>query len=124
LGERPRTIDAGANLRSEPHARSGETFGVRVARRIAGAIAFLALLWLLVRFLGKAPDAVRDRVRAARLGPVLIGLLVYALAYAARAVEARAPPPDSERAGFLRSLSVSGATTFLLQIVPFRGASS
>jgi uncharacterized membrane protein YbhN (UPF0104 family) len=46
---------------------------------------------------------------------------VYALAYAARAVRLNflLPPPD--RLGFGRAWSLSGATTFLLQVIPFRG---
>jgi uncharacterized membrane protein YbhN (UPF0104 family) len=47
--------------------------------------------------------------------------VVYALAYAARAVRLNYLLPPADRLGFGRAWSLSGATTFLLQVIPFRG---
>ena len=52
---------------------------------------------------------------------IAAAIAVYALAYAARAVRLNflLPPPD--RLSFGRAWALSGAATFLLQVIPFRG---
>jgi len=47
--------------------------------------------------------------------------VVYTLAYAARAVRLSFLLPPADRLGFGRAWALSGATTFLLQVIPFRG---
>ncbi len=46
---------------------------------------------------------------------------VYVLAYAARAVRLNTLLPPADRLGFGRAWALSGGTTFLLQVIPFRG---
>lgn len=50
-----------------------------------------------------------------------LGAGVYAVAYLFRAVRLNALLPVEQRLGLLRAWSVSAGTTFLLQVVPFRG---
>lgn len=47
--------------------------------------------------------------------------MVYALAFLARAVRLELLLPKSDRLPFGRAFGVSAATTFLLQVIPFRG---
>ena len=52
---------------------------------------------------------------------IIAAAVLYALAYAARAVRLNALLPPADRIGFGRAWSLSGAATFLLQVIPFRG---
>lgn len=52
---------------------------------------------------------------------MLLGAAVYALAFLTRAVRLERLLPPGDRIPLGRAYSVSAATTFLLQVVPFRG---
>ena len=93
----------------------------RLGRRLLLTLLWLFLLALLARQVAHAPADVLGRLRAARPELLLAGVAVYALGFAARAVRLNLLLPAADRIPFGRAWSVSGATTFLLQVLPFRG---
>jgi uncharacterized membrane protein YbhN (UPF0104 family) len=53
--------------------------------------------------------------------PLVAGLLVYALGFLARGLRLNLLLPEEDRVPITAAWSVSAASTFLLQVVPFRG---
>lgn len=100
--------------------RGGEG-GARPLRRAALTLAWLVLLGLLARQAAHAPADVLARLGEARPALLAAGIAVYALAFAARAARLNLLLPPEDRVPFGSAWSVSGATTFLLQVLPFRG---
>jgi uncharacterized membrane protein YbhN (UPF0104 family) len=90
-------------------------------RRIALTLLWLVLLALVARQIAGAPADVLGRLRRARAELLAAGVGVYALAFAARAARLNLLLPPGDRIPFGRAWSISGATTFLLQVLPFRG---
>lgn len=90
-------------------------------RRIALTLLWLVLLALLARQVAHAPADVLDRLGKARPGLIAAGVVIYALGFAARAARLNLLLPPADRIPFGRAWAVSGATTFLLQVLPFRG---
>ncbi|MBK9375823.1 MAG: flippase-like domain-containing protein [Holophagales bacterium] len=90
-------------------------------RRIALTLLWLVLLTLLARQVAHAPADVLDRLGKARPGLIAAGVVIYALGFAARAARLNLLLPPADRIPFGRAWAVSGATTFLLQVLPFRG---
>ena len=90
-------------------------------RRAAFTLLWLALLALVARHLAHAPTEVLGRLSQARPWLLVAGGAVYALGFAARALRLNLLLPPASRIPFGRAWAVSGATTFLLQILPFRG---
>jgi uncharacterized membrane protein YbhN (UPF0104 family) len=100
----------------------GDEPGARpLLRRVALTLLWLALLALLARQVAHAPADVLGRLRNARPELLLAGVVVYALGFAARAARLNLLLPPADRIPFGRAWAVSGATTFLLQVLPFRG---
>jgi len=99
----------------------GEAGARTLARRVALTLLWLALLVLVARQVARAPTDVLSRLGSARPGLLLAGAAVYALGFAARAVRLNLLLPPADRIPFGRAWAVSGATTFLLQVLPFRG---
>lgn len=93
----------------------------RLARRLVLTLLWALLLALLARQVAHAPAEVLGRLRAARPELLLAGAAVYALAFAARAARLNLLLPPADRVPFGRAWAVSGASTFLLQVLPFRG---
>ena len=86
---------------------------------LAGTVLFGALVVLLVRQVRSVPGGLFPS--SIRAGPALLGMLLYSFGYAVRAGRLNALLPRGDRLGFGRAWSLSGAITFLLQVVPFRG---
>jgi uncharacterized membrane protein YbhN (UPF0104 family) len=84
-------------------------------------LLWLILLALLVRQVAHAPVDVLGRLGNARPELLAAGALIYALGFAARAARLNLLLPPADRIPFGRAWAVSGATTFLLQVLPFRG---
>jgi uncharacterized membrane protein YbhN (UPF0104 family) len=99
---------------SEPGARP-------ILRRVALTLLWLALLALVARQVAHAPAEVFGRLGRARPELLAAGAAVYALGFAARAARLNLLLPPADRIPFGRAWAVSGATTFLLQVLPFRG---
>jgi len=90
-------------------------------RRAALTLLWLALLALVARHVAHAPADVLGRLSQARPWLLAAGGAVYALGFAARALRLNLLLPPASRIPFGRAWAVSGATTFLLQVLPFRG---
>ena len=90
-------------------------------RRAALTLLWLALIALVARHLAHAPTEVLGRLSQARPWLLVAGGAVYALGFAARALRLNLLLPPASRVPFGRAWAVSGATTFLLQVLPFRG---
>ncbi len=95
--------------------------GTRSGLRFAlGAVFLLVFCGLLAYLVRRAPEDVFSHLRAADPVPILFGTGIYSLAYVARAVRFNLLLKPSERIPLGRGVAVSGATTFLLQVLPFR----
>ncbi|MBK8595137.1 MAG: flippase-like domain-containing protein [Holophagales bacterium] len=90
-------------------------------RRVALTLLWVSLLALLGRQLAHAPADVLGRLGNARPELLAAGVAIYALGFAARAARLNLLLPPADRIPFGRAWAVSGATTFLLQVLPFRG---
>ena len=99
----------------------GEAEGRPLFRRVALTLLWVALLALLARQLAHAPADVFGRLGRARPELLAAGVAIYALGFAARAARLNLLLPPADRIPFGRAWAVSGATTFLLQVLPFRG---
>jgi uncharacterized membrane protein YbhN (UPF0104 family) len=95
--------------------------GPSSAAPVLGALLLLALAALLVKAVLSAPPGVLTFLRRARSGPLVAGLLVYALGFFARGLRLNLLLAEEDRIPLGRAWSVSAAGTFLLQVVPFRG---
>jgi uncharacterized membrane protein YbhN (UPF0104 family) len=85
------------------------------------SLAFAAALLVLaaVAFRRSSADLF-SRLSHANLWLVALGFLLNVLAFAPRALRLNLLLPRGEEVPFGRAWSVSGATTFLLQVMPFR----
>ncbi|MEO6324854.1 MAG: lysylphosphatidylglycerol synthase transmembrane domain-containing protein [Thermoanaerobaculia bacterium] len=90
-------------------------------RRVLVASGWLLLLVLVFLIARKVPADARARLAGARPLPIAGGCAVYALAYVARGARLNFLLPREERIPVTRAVSLSAATTFLLQVIPFRG---
>ena len=101
----------GGGPRPAPLTLSKKIFGV------ACALGLFALLVLAVR---RSSADLSSRLSSASPSLVALGFLLNVLAFAPRAARLNLLLPRGEAVPFGRAWSVSGATTFLLQVMPFR----
>lgn len=105
-----------------PHAPHPPTSRVlTVLRRIALTLLWAGLIALAGRQVARAPADVLGRLGKARPEHLAAGVVLYALGFAARAARLNLLLPPADRVPFGKAWAVSGATTFLLQVLPFRG---
>ncbi len=90
-------------------------------RRLAGTAVTLLLVLLLVRLAGSAPREGLARLARIDVPLAAAALAVYALGFGARALRLNLLLPEHERLPVTTGWALSGASTFLLQVVPFRG---
>ena len=90
-------------------------------RWLLAAAGWLLLTVLVVFIVRGLPAESLARLSRARPLPIACGVVVYALAYVARGARFNLLLPRNERIPFTRAVTLSAATTFLLQVVPFRG---
>ncbi|MGA7991147.1 MAG: lysylphosphatidylglycerol synthase domain-containing protein, partial [Thermoanaerobaculia bacterium] len=108
----PPPLDANAGgARRAPLTLSKKIFS------LAFAAALLVLLALAFR---RSSAELFFRLSSASPSLVALGFVFNVLAFAARAVRLNLLLPRGEEVPFGRAWSVSGATTFLLQVMPFR----
>jgi uncharacterized membrane protein YbhN (UPF0104 family) len=81
------------------------------------AVALLVLLWFVFR---RSSADLFSRLSSANPWLIALGFLLNVLAFAPRAARLNLLLPRGEEVPFGRAWSVSGATTFLLQVMPFR----
>ena len=89
-------------------------------RKIFGVACALALVALAALAFRRSPAELLTRLSAANPSLVALGFLLNVLAFAPRALRLNLLLPRGEGVPFGRAWSVSGATTFLLQVMPFR----
>lgn len=90
-------------------------------RSVAGAITLAALAALFLFLLRRAPPEALASLRRVPARTLVLAGAVYAAGFAFRAARLNLLLPPEERLPFGRALALSGAATFLLQVVPFRG---
>lgn len=89
-------------------------------RRILGVAIAVVLLGLLVLAFRRSSADLFSRLSSANPWFVALGLLLNVLAFVPRALRLNLLLPRGEEVPFGRAWSVSGATTLLLQVMPFR----
>ena len=92
-----------------------------LSKKLFGLLFTLALLALFVLAIRRAPPGALESLRQARPVPLLAGFAVFFASHALRAGRLNFLLPKNERIAPLRAFGLSGATHFLVQVVPFRG---
>lgn len=90
------------------------------AKKISGALLSAALLALLVLAIRRSPAEIFCFLRNAKPAFVVAGFLLNVLAFGVRAFRLNLLLSPADRIPFRAAWSLSGATTFLLQVMPFR----
>lgn len=121
----PHTLDGRAPERHLPSKKSpggGRTPAApSLSKKIFSLVlvcSFVALFLLLVR---RAPAEALEGLKRARAAPVFAGFAVFFLSHAFRGARLNRLLPKDGRISALRAFGLSGASNFILQVVPFRG---
>ena len=91
-----------------------------LSKKILGVVCAAALLALLAFAFKKSSADLSSRLASADPRLVALGLLLNVLAFGARAFRLNLLLPPADRIPVATAWSLSGATTFLLQVMPFR----
>ena len=110
---------AGTSSR-ESEAGPLRTVPLTLSKKIFGAAIVLALLALLVVAFRKSSADLFPHLASANPWIVALGFLLNILAFGVRAFRFNLLLPPADRIPVATAWSLSGATTFLLQVMPFR----
>jgi uncharacterized membrane protein YbhN (UPF0104 family) len=110
---------AGTSSR-ESEAGPPRTVPLTLSKKIFGAAIVLALLALLVVAFRKSSADLFPHLASANPWIVALGFLLNILAFGVRAFRFNLLLPPADRIPVATAWSLSGATTFLLQVMPFR----
>jgi uncharacterized membrane protein YbhN (UPF0104 family) len=117
VNEGPRAAErAQQDSDAGPQRRSPLT----LSKKIFGAVLALALLALLAIAFRTSSAENFSRLSSANPWLVALGFLLNILAFGARAYRLNLLLPPADRIPVATAWSLSGATTFLLQVMPFR----
>jgi uncharacterized membrane protein YbhN (UPF0104 family) len=107
---------------SSPESEAGpsRTVPLTLSKKIFGAAIVLALLALLVVAFRKSSEDLFPHLASANPWIVALGFLLNILAFGVRAFRFNLLLPPADRIPVATAWSLSGATTFLLQVMPFR----
>ena len=107
---------------SSPKSEAGppRTAPLTLSKKIFGAAVVLALLALLVVAFRKSSADLFPHLASANPWIVALGFLLNILAFGVRAFRFNLLLPPADRIPVATAWSLSGATTFLLQVMPFR----
>ncbi len=107
---------------SSPESEAGppRTVPLTLSKKIFGAAIVLALLALLVVTFRKSSADLFPHLASANPWIVALGFLLNILAFGVRAFRFNLLLPPADRIPVATAWSLSGATTFLLQVMPFR----
>jgi len=107
---------------SSPKSEAGppRTAPLTLSKKIFGAAIALALLALLVVAFRKSSADLFPHLASANPWIVALGFLLNILAFGVRAFRFNLLLPPADRIPVATAWSLSGATTFLLQVMPFR----
>src|ERR1039457_4352662 len=92
-----------------------------LSKKIFGALFTAALLALLVLAIRRAPPGALESLGHARPAPLLAGFAVFFASHVFRGARLNRLLPKDERIAPARAFGLSGASHFLVQVVPFRG---
>ena len=104
----------------ESEASPPRTVPLTLSKKIFGAAIVLALLALLVVAFRKSSADLFPHLASANPWIVALGFLLNILAFGVRAFRFNLLLPPADRIPVATAWSLSGATTFLLQVMPFR----
>ena len=107
---------------SSPESEAGppRTAPLTLSKKIFGAAIVLALLALLVVAFRNSSADLSSHLASANPWLVALGFLLNILAFGVRAFRFNLLLPPADRIPVATAWSLSGATTFLLQVMPFR----
>ncbi len=107
---------------SSPESEAGppRTVPLTLSKKIFGAAVVLVLLALLVVAFRKSSADLFPHLASANPWIVALGFLLNILAFGVRAFRFNLLLPPADRIPVATAWSLSGATTFLLQVMPFR----
>src|SRR5664279_4482538 len=107
---------------SSPESEAGppRTAPLTLSKKIFGAAIALALLALLVVAFRNSSADLSSHLASANPWLVALGFLLNILAFGVRAFRFNLLLPPADRIPVATAWSLSGATTFLLQVMPFR----
>src|SRR5450759_5936153 len=91
-----------------------------VSKKTFGAALALTLLALVVLAIRRSPAEIFSFLRNAQPAFLAAGFFLNVLAFGVRAFRFNLLLPPADRIRFTTAWSLSGATTFLLQVMPFR----
>lgn len=91
-----------------------------LSKKIFGVALALALLALVVFAIRRSPAEILSSLRNAQPAFLVAGFLLNILAFGVRAFRFNLLLLPADRIPFATAWSLSGATTFLLQVMPFR----
>ena len=92
-----------------------------LSKKLFGAFLAAALLVAFVLAIRRAPPGALESLTHARPAPLLAAFAVFFASHALRAPRLNRLLPRDERIAPARALGLSGASHFLVQVVPFRG---
>ncbi|HTS02379.1 MAG TPA: lysylphosphatidylglycerol synthase transmembrane domain-containing protein [Thermoanaerobaculia bacterium] len=109
-----------ADLPPDANGGSPGRAPLALSKKIFSLAVATALLVLLVLAFRRSSAELFSRLSSASPRLVALGFLLNVLAFASRALRLNLLLPRGEELPFGRAWSVSGATSFLLQVMPFR----
>lgn len=92
-----------------------------LSKKILGLLFTAVLLALFVLAVRRTPPGALETLRHARPAPLLAGFAVFFASHVFRAARLNRLLPKGERIAPARAFGLSGATHFLVQVIPFRG---
>lgn len=92
-----------------------------LSKKLFGLLFTLALIALFVLAIRRAPPGALESLRHANPALLFAGFAVFFASHAFRAARLNLLLPKAERIAPARAFGLSGATHFLVQVVPFRG---
>src|SRR5512140_2136086 len=107
---------------SSPETEAGRprSAPLTLSKKILGVLCASALLALLLVAFRNSSAEISSRLASANLWLVALGFLLNVLAFGARAYRLNLLLPPTDRIPVATAWSLSGATSLLLQVMPFR----
>ncbi len=114
-------MPAAAPAQQDSEATSPRRAPLTLSKKLFGLLFTTALAVLFVLAIRRAPPGALESLRHADPALLLAGFAVFFASHALRAGRLNFLLPKNERIPPARAFGLSGATHFLVQVVPFRG---
>jgi len=115
------TERAAGSAQQDSTAAAPRSGSLTLSKKIFGALFTIALVALFVLAIRRSPAEISSSLRHAQPPFLVAGFLLNILAFGVRAFRFNLLLPPADRIPFATAWSLSGATTFFLQVMPFRG---